>query len=181
MQNNVGTILGGVALVVSLANSYFLFNMSNKNEGELPNEVVSQIQDQNISNQNMQQNGMMQPSPMVQNPEPAAPQPTGPPTSISFKKMEHDFGTVKQNSENTYEFSFTNSGNNPLVITDAKGSCGCTVPEYPKEPIAPGASSKIKVVYSPGSQEGEQNKNVTITANTEPQQTVISIKAKVIK
>lgn len=103
----------------------------------------------------------------------------GPKTSVSFPVMQHNFGKVKQNSENTYIFKFTNSGKEPLVISDAKGSCGCTVPEYPKQPIPPGGSDQIKVVYKPGMQEGNQSKTVTVTANTEPAQTILNISAEV--
>lgn len=102
-----------------------------------------------------------------------------PATRIEFSKMEHDFGKIKQDSENTYEFSFKNTGKNPLIITSAKGSCGCTVPEYPTEPVQPGQSGKIKVKYSPGKQSGDQEKTVTIEANTDPVQTILKIKAKV--
>ncbi|MFN8350367.1 MAG: DUF1573 domain-containing protein [Flavobacteriales bacterium] len=107
------------------------------------------------------------------------PPPTGPTTNIAFPVMEHNFGKVMQNSENTYVFKFTNSGSEPLVISNAQGSCGCTVPEYPKEPIAPGKSSEIKVVYKPGMQQGSQAKTVTVTANTNPPQTILRINADV--
>ena len=76
-------------------------------------------------------------------------------------------------------FEFTNTGNEPLIIQDAKGSCGCTVPKYPKEPIAPGATGEIEVEYKPGTQKGNQTKAVTLTANTQPEQTVLQITAMV--
>ncbi len=104
---------------------------------------------------------------------------TGPKTSIQFPVIAHDFGKVKQNTENNYVFKFTNTGSEPLMISDAKGSCGCTVPEYPKEPIAPGKTGEIKVVYKPGGQQGNQNKTVTVTANTDPPQTLLNISADV--
>ena len=107
------------------------------------------------------------------------PPPTGPTTNIAFPVMEHNFGKVMQNSENTYVFKFTNSGSEPLVISNAQGSCGCTVPSYPKEPIAPGATGNIDVVYKPGKQENAQQKQVTVVANTEPKQTILRIKANV--
>ncbi len=109
--------------------------------------------------------------------EPAQVVPTGPVTKMTFAEYDHDFGTVKQNSENIHKFSFTNTGDQPLIIQTAKGSCGCTVPKYPKEPIAPGASAEIEVVYKPGSQQNQQTKSVTITANTDPVSTVIKINA----
>lgn len=105
--------------------------------------------------------------------------PTAPPTKMEFGQYKHEFGKIKQNTENTHVFKFRNTGDKPLIISDAKGSCGCTVPEYPKEPIAPGAESEIKVVYKPGKQKGAQTKSVTITANTEPVQTVLTISAEV--
>ncbi len=102
-----------------------------------------------------------------------------PKTTISFAESEHNFGSVNQDSENKHVFKFTNTGTEPLIITNAKGSCGCTVPTYPKEPIAPGATGDIEVVYKPGKQKGSQTKTVTVTANTEPSNTVVYIKADV--
>mgnify|MGYP000380310583 CR=1 FL=1 len=103
------------------------------------------------------------------------------PTSMAFNEMAHDFGTIDQNSENTYVFNFTNTGDKPLIIETATGSCGCTVPEFPREPIAPGATSEIKVVYKPGKQKGLQNKTITVIANTQPKDTRLSISANVLE
>ena len=103
-----------------------------------------------------------------------------PKTVVVFEEYDFDFGDVDQQTENEKIFKFTNEGKEPLVITNAKGSCGCTVPEYPREPIAPGASGEIKVVYSPGNQTYKQTKSVTITANTDPETTVLKIYANVI-
>lgn len=105
--------------------------------------------------------------------------PAGPTTSIKFDESSYDFGKIMQDSENEKVFSFTNTGKEPLIISNAKGSCGCTVPQYPKEPIAPGETGEIKVVYKPGKQKNKQNKTVTITANTKPEKTVLSISADV--
>ncbi|MBD80753.1 MAG: hypothetical protein CL840_17695 [Crocinitomicaceae bacterium] len=92
-----------------------------------------------------------------------------PGTTLSWDSGDkHDFGTIKQHTENVHVFKFTNTGAEPLLIENAQGSCGCTVPEYPKEPIPPGASGEIKVKYSPGSQIGAQTKTVAITSNVEP-------------
>jgi hypothetical protein len=102
-----------------------------------------------------------------------------PRTAVKFAKDEYDFGKVISTSENTYKFAFTNTGSEPLIIENAQGSCGCTVPEYPKAPIPPGGSGEIKVVYKPNGQSGAQQKTVTVTANTEPNQTVLRIKADV--
>jgi len=107
--------------------------------------------------------------------------PAGPVTTMEFEETNHDFGTISQDSENTKVFAFTNTGTEPLIIENAKGSCGCTVPEYPKEPIAPGEQGEIKVVYKPGKQKNAQSKNVTITANTLPEKSVLTIKANVLE
>lgn len=139
-----------------------------------------------VSNQDMQSNAAVNQT-MANaekaanvNPDPFVPEkPSGPPTNVEFDKMEHDFGTIEQNTTNPYVFTFTNTGNEPLIISDAKGSCGCTVPEYPRQPVMPGEKGEIKVVYSPGTQKNMQTKSVTITANTEPSTTVLRIKANV--
>ncbi len=110
----------------------------------------------------------------------ATPQPLDmPATQLAWAETAHDFGTIKQQTENTHVFSFTNSGENPLIIQNAEGSCGCTVPEYPKEPIAPGETGEIIVKYSPGYQIGQQNKTVSITANTNPPISTLNISALV--
>lgn len=109
----------------------------------------------------------------------ASTKPSGPLTAMDFGQSSHDFGNILQDSENTKIFTFTNTGKEPLIIENAKGSCGCTVPQYPKEPIAPGGTGEIKVVYKPGKQKNKQNKTVTITANTEPASTILTIMADV--
>ena len=106
-----------------------------------------------------------------------------PKTKINFKKDTHEFGNVEVNSENKYSFSFSNTGNEPLKITKAKGSCGCTVPNWPKEPIMPGQSGKIDVVFRPskGQAGSTQTKTVTVSANTNPENTILKISAFVNK
>ena len=99
---------------------------------------------------------------------------------ISFEKEIHDFGTFEQHGNGTYEFKFTNTGDAPLIISNSKGSCGCTVPVWPKEPIAPGASNVIKVKYDT-KRVGAFNKSVTITSNAKTDATkVIRIKGKTL-
>lgn len=104
---------------------------------------------------------------------------TGPTTSVNFVQTSHNYGKIKQDTKNKHIFKFTNTGSDPLIIENAVGSCGCTVPEYPKEPIAPGKTGEIVVEYSPGKQQGLQNKTVTVTANTEPKTTTLNISAEV--
>jgi len=107
--------------------------------------------------------------------------PKGPTTSIAFTEEIHEFGEVEVNSENLYAFEFTNTGTAPLTITNAKGSCGCTVPQWPKEPILPGQTGMIDVKYTPNKGQAGQliEKVVTVTANTEPANTMVRIKANV--
>jgi hypothetical protein len=100
-------------------------------------------------------------------------------TVLKFKQITHNFGSIQQDSKNTKIFTFTNTGSEPLIIENAKGSCGCTVPKFPKEPIKPGDTGEIEVVYSPGKQKGAQNKTITITANTDPIATTLNVSADV--
>lgn len=106
--------------------------------------------------------------------------PAGPKTTVKFDNYEHNFGNIAQNSQNKYVYSFTNTGKEPLIISKAKGSCGCTVPRWPKEPVAPGETGEIEIIYKPGKQKNKQSKTITVTANTEPANTILRVKANVI-
>jgi hypothetical protein len=83
---------------------------------------------------------------------------------ITFDKLVHDFGNVFQGDKTEYDFKFTNTGKEPLIISDVRSSCGCTVPEWPKNPILPGGSATIKVKYN-SNIVGQINKQVTIVSN----------------
>ncbi|MBD5180578.1 MAG: DUF1573 domain-containing protein [Bacteroidales bacterium] len=84
----------------------------------------------------------------------------------SFATTTHDFGNIKEaDGPVTYEFEFTNTGDEPLVIVSANASCGCTKPEVPKKPVAAGKSSKIKVTYLPKGRPGEFNKTIRVRTN----------------
>ncbi len=100
---------------------------------------------------------------------------------MTFKEKNFSFGEVKEGEIATHDFVFTNTGEIPLIITNAQGSCGCTVPEYPKKPIAPGEEGLIKVKFNSTGFEGEKNKSVTIEANTKNKLEEISFTANVIK
>lgn len=106
--------------------------------------------------------------------------PVGPLTAMTFDNSEFDFGDIAQGSSNAHVFKFTNTGKEPLIITNAKGSCGCTVPRWPKEPIAPGGTGEIEIIYKPGRQKNKQTKSITVTANTEPAKSIIKVKANVL-
>ncbi|MDB9806191.1 MAG: DUF1573 domain-containing protein [Flavobacteriales bacterium] len=103
-------------------------------------------------------------------------------TTLSFNRLEHDFGKVIEDTDNFTEFMVTNTGDKPLIISNVKASCGCTTPEKPEGPIAPGKSDKIKVKFHPNpGQLNEIQKTVTITANTDPVISTVTIKAFVVK
>lgn len=100
-------------------------------------------------------------------------------TVMEFEKTTHDFGTIKDGDAVTYTFIFTNKGTQPLTIQSAKASCGCTVPKWPKEPIAPGEKGEIQATFNSKGKKGTQHKSITITANTNPADTRLYIKANV--
>lgn len=109
---------------------------------------------------------------------PAAP--TGPTTSIEYEKEgRFDFGTVDEGDIVKHVFKFKNIGTEPLVISNCKGSCGCTVPTWPKEPVPPGASAEINVEFNSKGKVGSQSKRVTVTANTNPTETFLEIRGEV--
>ena len=112
---------------------------------------------------------------------PAVEVPTGPTTTIEFEESEFDFGTIDEGEKVSHTYKFTNTGSEPLIIKDAKGSCGCTVPSWPKDPVAPGATGEMLVEFNSKGKAGSQNKRVTITSNTNPGQTFINIKGEVTK
>ena len=99
---------------------------------------------------------------------------------LNFDKTEHDFGVINEGDVVETVFSFTNSGNSELIITSAKGSCGCTVPEWPKEPIAAGGSGEIRVKFDSKNKPNLQTKYVSINANTKPEVTRLKITGNVI-
>ena len=101
--------------------------------------------------------------------------------SFTFKTETHDFGKINEGEKVSYSFEFTNSGSADLLISNASGSCGCTVPEYSKEPVRPGRSGIIHVIFDSTGKDGHQNKTVTITANTIPNSKVITITGEVVK
>ncbi len=105
--------------------------------------------------------------------------PAGPTTKLTFEETEFDFGTVDQGEKVTHVYKFANTGNEPLIISNAKGSCGCTVPSWPKEPIPVGGSGEIQVQFDSKGKKNKQSKKVTITANTDPAQTFLTIKGEV--
>ncbi len=93
-----------------------------------------------------------------------------------FEESEFDFGTIDQGSPQEHVFKFTNTGDSDLIIVDAKSSCGCTVPEYTKDPVAPGDTGELLVKFN-GSGKNQVSKTVTITTNTKAGKETLKIKA----
>lgn len=100
---------------------------------------------------------------------------------LTLDKEVHDYGKIKKGANGDCFFTITNSGTEPLIISNAKGSCGCTVPDWPREPIAPGESAKMKVTYATN-RVGPINKSVTITSNSvDGKVKMVRIKGEVLK
>lgn len=102
-----------------------------------------------------------------------------PKTTIQFKEQRHDFGEIVEGQKVRHSFEFVNTGNAPLVIASAEGSCGCTVPTFSKEPIPPGGHGRIDVEFDSSGRAGKNSKTVTVNANTDPNPTVLFILADV--
>lgn len=98
--------------------------------------------------------------------------------SIIFEKQEHDYGTINKGDNGNCEFSFTNKGKKPLVLGNVRASCGCTVPEWPKEPIEPGKKGVIKVKYNTNTP-GTFNKSITVNSNAVNAAVILRIKGNV--
>ncbi len=105
---------------------------------------------------------------------------TGDMPEMKFDEEVFDFGKITQGEKVSHAFTFKNTGTKNLIISGASGSCGCTVPEWPKEPIQPGGNGTINVVFSSEGKSGMQEKTVTIVTNCEPATRVIRIKTEII-
>lgn len=143
-------------LAILLLISGFYFSCTHENEGKITTEIVN-------------------------NPATAA----GITDTVNVPKMTFEeevfeFGDLSQGEKVTHTFKFKNTGKTDLVITSAQGSCGCTVPNYPKNPIAPGTEDVVEVSFDSHGKKGNQHKTITLVANTYPSTTVIAIKGNVI-
>ena len=101
--------------------------------------------------------------------------------SMDFSTTLHDFGTIHEGETVEWEFDFKNNGKSPLIISEAKGSCGCTVAEFPKEPISAGQASNIKVSFNSTDKHGYNEKQVTISNNTKEGVHYLTIKATILE
>ncbi len=110
---------------------------------------------------------------------PAEEKPTGPLPAFTFATTDHDFGTIKEGDKVEYTYKFTNTGEAPLIIQNAQPSCGCTVPDWSKEPIPVGGTGFVKAEFDSNGKPNIQNKTITVTANTWPKVTTLRFKAMV--
>jgi hypothetical protein len=98
-----------------------------------------------------------------------------------FAKESHDFGSIKEtDGPATFVFDFTNSGTDPLILKNVQASCGCTTPDWPKEPILPGKAGSIKVTYNPANRPGSFEKSITVTSDGNPGTQVLKINGSVV-
>lgn len=100
-------------------------------------------------------------------------------TTIEFETINHDFGSITQEAPAKHRFTFRNTGKHDLRLTNVTASCGCTTPKWSKEPVAPGKSGFIDVQFDPKNKPGNFAKTITVTANTDPEQTKLSIQGEV--
>jgi len=98
---------------------------------------------------------------------------------FTFTETSHDFGKITQGEKVSYSFKFKNTGGSDLVIDEAHGSCGCTIPKYPRGPIPANTEGVIDVTFDSDGKSGKVEKTVTITANTSPNQTILKINAQI--
>ncbi|MBK7214753.1 MAG: DUF1573 domain-containing protein [Bacteroidales bacterium] len=122
------------------------------------------------------------PGDVVSNPNTASgkPDPNALPL-ITFEKDYHDFGKLQTGEKVTYSFKFKNTGKAMLVISSVTTSCGCTVSDFPKQPIKPGEGSTVDVSFDSEGRHGLQNKTITVFSNTQPPTTILRIQANVIE
>ena len=100
--------------------------------------------------------------------------------AMEFTKTTHDFGTVIEGETVIYSFKFKNTGGSDLLISNVSASCGCTATKYSKDPVAPGDEGVVTVSFDTRRRAGFQNKSITVASNTQPNKTVLRVKAKVI-
>ncbi len=166
-----------ITLFIISVNLFALIACNNSNDDKIREEALKSAEEAEKKAANL---------PHIATPEEVFPTdhivPKAPPTTIDFAgKQRFEFGTIKEGEKITHDFEFKNTGKNPLTITNCKAACGCTVPEWEKTPIMPGETSKIHVIFNSEGKVGQQIKAVTVTANTEPQQTIITMSGMVEK
>lgn len=164
-----------INLLIAVLFAAVLLGCSNNKDEKRIAELESRLAD--LETNNTPRNTAGNTPPNIQ----SAPdvKPEGPLPAFSFEKTSHDFGTIDEGDVVEHVFKFTNTGEAPLIIQNATGSCGCTVPTFSKQPIAPGETGEIVAKFNSQGRQNLQNKTVTVTANTWPKQTMLKIRAMV--
>lgn len=103
-----------------------------------------------------------------------------PVSHIEFTSLVHDFGKIEVNAKAECEFKFKNTGTVPLILSNVKASCGCTVPEWPKEPILPGETGLIKVKYTTVTRPNVINKSIIVYSNADNKQVILRIQGEIV-
>lgn len=151
-------------LLILLLGCLMLACQSNLNKG--PEKSIDEIKSQ----------GQITNADIIRNPVTAnEPQDTVNVAKLTFEEAAYDFGEVKEGEVVTHTYAFTNTGKVPLLISNARSTCGCTVPSWPKEPIPPGEGGVIEVRFNTKNKKNKQSKPVTITANTYPATTKVHL------
>ena len=115
----------------------------------------------------------------VQASEATEEKPAGPLPKMEFQTTDHDFGTIKEGDIVEYTYAFKNTGEGPLIIQGAQPSCGCTVPDFTKEPIPVGGTGYVRAKFDSSGKTDHVTKSITVTANTFPKQTILRFKAMI--
>ena len=174
MKNSVFVLISIFAVAAMVSCSSDLENRI----GDLERRVA-QLENEGIASNRSQPAGT--PAVQASNVEAQLTVPDGPLPAFAFAETSHDFGEIQEGDVANHTFRFTNNGESPLIIESAKATCGCTVPRWPREPIAVGATGEIEVSFNSQGKPGIQNKTVTIIANTNPKVTKLYIKSNVQK
>jgi hypothetical protein len=119
------------------------------------------------------------PAPVPQQAPAADQKPEGPLPSIEFEKVEHDFGSVTEGQKVSFTYKFKNTGQAPLIIQNAQPSCGCTAPDWTRNPVPVGGTGFVKAEFDTKGKVGANVKTITVTANTWPKTTTLRFKAAV--
>lgn len=117
------------------------------------------------------------PAKLVTNPGSSTGEKSPPMAKIEFNKLEHDFGILKEGDRVFWNFRFVNEGDADLVINRVRADCGCTVPEYPRNPIKPGEEGTVKITFDTKGRSGRQIRNITVLSNSERPTTVLTLSA----
>lgn len=160
-------VILSLAMVVFMA---FVLNAQVSTSNQAP-------QNQNVDKEKMEQERLAKEKAEQEKAAAQANNPNAP--IIKFDKMEHDYGTIEMNADGNCEFKFTNEGKEPLILSNVRSSCGCTVPTWPRQPILPGQSEVIKVKYDT-KRVGLISKTITVYSNAKEAQVTLKIKGNIL-